>query len=505
MTDEKIEYIDPKLLKPDPHQPRKEFDKEFIKNLASTYDTQGVIEPLEVDENNIIILGEQRWKGALDKGLKKVPILRKTGLTRKARLERQLIDDAHRKELNEMEKAWAYGTAIININTGKNYTIEDVKKMKRQMQLNLIALDKKGKWGQPEGGCAELSRIIGVPQPTIWNYVQCLYLEPETQTMIGNEKGQIPYTYARVVARLYPDHKEKQAEVEQLLRDGEFSTREDLEETIDNYFKTLEKEAEKRAAELPPPKPKPPEIKPSKEEIEEKAKKKAKEKLSDLEKAQKTLEDVQKKIKNAEQLGIDVSKYEKQLRLAYNLITRKEFLNPKLAWEEGRKLKKNLDDTIREAKKTEEEKKREEKIRKQAEEETKRKLMADEEFKKKMLEEEKERLRKVQEEAEKERIKKMAKALPQLTPEEKARLEKFLSEQLKWIDEKLKDPDIQARGELFMDWIAHSVIIQYLDKTFCPHCGIEKSGELQWSCCERNVDDSYKELIRRLSKTKGDN
>jgi hypothetical protein len=28
--------------------------------------------------------------------------------------------------------------------------------------------------------------------------------------MIGNEKGQIPYTYARVVSRLYPEHlKEK--------------------------------------------------------------------------------------------------------------------------------------------------------------------------------------------------------------------------------------------------------------------------------------------------------
>jgi ParB family chromosome partitioning protein len=76
MSEERtIEFINPNLLKRDETQPRTGFDEEYIKNLANTYDVQGVIEPLEVDENNVIILGEQRWRGALLKGLKKVPMV----------------------------------------------------------------------------------------------------------------------------------------------------------------------------------------------------------------------------------------------------------------------------------------------------------------------------------------------------------------------------------------------------------------------------------------------
>jgi hypothetical protein len=88
---------------------------------------------------------------------------------------------------DEMKKAWAYGTAIININTGKNYTIPEVKKMDRNTLLNLIMLNTKDSTKDGKGA-NKLSEIIGVPQPTIWNYVQCLYLEKETQAMIGNEE-----------------------------------------------------------------------------------------------------------------------------------------------------------------------------------------------------------------------------------------------------------------------------------------------------------------------------
>jgi len=226
---EVIEYISPKLLKPDPHQPRKDFDEEFIKNLANTYSEQGIIEPIEVDEDNLIIRGEQRWRGAILKKLPEVRVLRKSGLTRKARLERQLIEDANRKELNVMERAWAYGTAIVNINTGENYTIEDVKEMKRELLQKLVATRTVWDNGdRQDGGASELSRIIGVLQQTIGTYVQCLYLEPETQKLIGAEKGKIPHTYARVVTRLYPDHKEKQKEIEQLIRDGAFKKRSEL-------------------------------------------------------------------------------------------------------------------------------------------------------------------------------------------------------------------------------------------------------------------------------------
>ena len=49
--------------------------------------------------------------------------------------------------------------------------------MEREVRLNLITLKKYDEKGQDESGAHELSRIIGVPQPTIWNYVQCLVFD----------------------------------------------------------------------------------------------------------------------------------------------------------------------------------------------------------------------------------------------------------------------------------------------------------------------------------------
>jgi len=64
--------------------------------------------------------------------------------------------------------------------------------MKQEALVNLLAPKKEGSInGQDFGGANALSRIIRINQVTIWTYVQCLYLEPETQAMIGNEKGKI--------------------------------------------------------------------------------------------------------------------------------------------------------------------------------------------------------------------------------------------------------------------------------------------------------------------------
>jgi len=99
-------------------------------------------------------------------------------------LERQLIDDAQHKNLSDIERVWAYATAIININTGGNYTIPEVKRMERDALLNLIMQGTKD--GTKIGkGAKELSRRIGVSQPTIWYYVSLLKAEPETQRLVG--------------------------------------------------------------------------------------------------------------------------------------------------------------------------------------------------------------------------------------------------------------------------------------------------------------------------------
>ncbi len=71
---ELIEYINHNVLKPDPNHHRKNYDEEEIEQLAISYDTQKVINPIEVDENNFIILVERRWRAAKKKRLQKIPV-----------------------------------------------------------------------------------------------------------------------------------------------------------------------------------------------------------------------------------------------------------------------------------------------------------------------------------------------------------------------------------------------------------------------------------------------
>jgi hypothetical protein len=99
----KIEYINPNLLKPDPNQPRKEFDEDAIEKMAQTFKTQGVINPVEVDENNILITGEMRSRSAKKAGLERIPIIRLKGLDKDERRERQVVENLHHHTLKDIE------------------------------------------------------------------------------------------------------------------------------------------------------------------------------------------------------------------------------------------------------------------------------------------------------------------------------------------------------------------------------------------------------------------
>lgn len=91
-------------LEPDQKQPRKTFPKEEIENIAKTIKAQGTINAIEVDENNTIITGEIRWRGAKKAGAKTVPIRRIKNITPEERLERQLIENLHHTPLSSVER-----------------------------------------------------------------------------------------------------------------------------------------------------------------------------------------------------------------------------------------------------------------------------------------------------------------------------------------------------------------------------------------------------------------
>lgn len=108
-------WIDPRLLKPNPKQPRTEFDPKALEELADSIKINGVLEPIIIEQADpttfYIIAGERRTRASLLAGVEKVPVsLRKYDDFKK--LEVALIENIQRADLNPIEEAQAYYNLI---------------------------------------------------------------------------------------------------------------------------------------------------------------------------------------------------------------------------------------------------------------------------------------------------------------------------------------------------------------------------------------------------------
>jgi len=208
-----VRWINPHELKPDPDQPRpqEEITQEEIEMLAATFETHGVINPIEVDEDNTIIRGERRWRAAILKPLDKVPIITVPGLTRAQRLERQLIDDALQKQLSPVARAWAYATAIININENANHTISEIKAGGNiPARVGIGDGHSGGRGGRGnQRGIKELERRVGIPYTTIQRYLRYFQASPKLQRQL--EKGEISVEALDLIVAATKDPGEQEA------------------------------------------------------------------------------------------------------------------------------------------------------------------------------------------------------------------------------------------------------------------------------------------------------
>ncbi|QTQ15230.1 ParB/RepB/Spo0J family partition protein [Treponema parvum] len=104
-------WIDPTLLKPNPHQPRREFVKEDLQELSDSIRENGVLQPILIEDANdgtfYIIAGERRTRASIIAGLKKVPVLLGK-FNEVKKLEIALIENIQREDLNPIDEARAY-------------------------------------------------------------------------------------------------------------------------------------------------------------------------------------------------------------------------------------------------------------------------------------------------------------------------------------------------------------------------------------------------------------
>ena len=200
---ESVFYVETNKIKPDPKQPRRDFDEAALAELASSIRKYGILQPLLVtkeekssqrglDVEYVIVAGERRWRAARLANLPQVPVIVKDSMTEdKTRLEISLIENLQREDLNPIEEARAF----TRLNKDFGYSHD------------------------------EIARRLGRSRPAISNAIRLLGLPSDMQESL--RAGRINFTQARTLLALTDPSKQK--EVYKQILAGEIIGTSDLE------------------------------------------------------------------------------------------------------------------------------------------------------------------------------------------------------------------------------------------------------------------------------------
>jgi len=173
----------------DENQPRKEFDKEKIEELAQSIKKNGLIQPLILtkkdNSNYVLVAGERRWRAAQLVNLKTIPALLLPKDLDKDEIS--LIENIQRENLKISEEAQAYQKLIRK----NNYTHE------------------------------ELSQIVGKSRSHITNLLRILSLDPYFFDLLN--RGVLSMGHARALVGKKPDDLDEKTLVQ--LSTGKISVR----------------------------------------------------------------------------------------------------------------------------------------------------------------------------------------------------------------------------------------------------------------------------------------
>jgi len=130
------------LIKPNPSQPRTNFDEEALAALAASIEASGVVQPLLVrplpDGSYELVAGERRWRAAQQAGVEKVPAVVRDQ-EEAERLQAALIENMVREDLNPVEEARACDALVRELGLTKEELARRVGRS-RPAVSNLIRL-----------------------------------------------------------------------------------------------------------------------------------------------------------------------------------------------------------------------------------------------------------------------------------------------------------------------------------------------------------------------------
>jgi ParB family chromosome partitioning protein len=161
--------ISPSAMTPNPRQPRKHMDEEGLETLGASIRQLGLLQPVVVRRRGTsdyeLVMGERRWRAAQKAGLSAIPALVIDTDDRGA-LERALVENIHRQDLNPIEEAAAY----------------------RQL------LDEAGVTHE------QLAERVGLSRPAVTNAMRLLDLPDSVQAMVIS--GRLSAGHARALLGL---------------------------------------------------------------------------------------------------------------------------------------------------------------------------------------------------------------------------------------------------------------------------------------------------------------
>lgn len=134
-------------IEPNPHQPRKTFNDESLRELAESIRSEGLLQPIVVrlvGDRYQLIAGERRWRSCQLLKLKKIPArIIEAGETSSAVMS--LIENLQRENLNPIEEALGYASLLSDFDLTQEAVAERVGKSRASIanSLRLLQFDRE--------------------------------------------------------------------------------------------------------------------------------------------------------------------------------------------------------------------------------------------------------------------------------------------------------------------------------------------------------------------------
>ena len=168
-------------IQKNPYQPRKEFDREKLDELAQSIKENGVIQPIIVRQSPVIgyeiLAGERRYRASLLAGLRSIPAIVKQ-LSDQEMMVQSIIENLQRENLNPIEEARAYESLV-----EKGFTHAEIA-------------DKMGK-SRPY--ISNSIRLLSLPEQILSEVENGKLSQAHARSLVGLNKEQQDYFFQRIM------------------------------------------------------------------------------------------------------------------------------------------------------------------------------------------------------------------------------------------------------------------------------------------------------------------